>query len=688
MLPGNGAAGRILPLPCRTAVLKGARGLKKRVQRVFEPGTRLFFIVLILFAVATAFLRQWVVAACECAVIAALYVVYTRSVLHRRRNVVRYIDQVTANLDSATKDSVVNFPLPMVIVRMETGEILWCNTRFLEITGEREHLFETRIGDMIPGFDLRWLLDGKSERPGEVLMRDRVFTATGNIVRSGARDGRGLLGTLYFRDISELVNLRREALLSRTVVSILMIDNFDEIMKNISEAGRSTLQAAIEEKISQWSDQAEGVLRKYDRDKYLFIFEERYLSQFQEKKFSVLESMRDITGAGGIPVTLSIGIGRDGASLAEDFAYAQLAIDMALSRGGDQAVIKHRYNFEFYGGHSKEVEKRTKVKSRIMANTLSRLMSSSSQVMVMGHAAADVDSIGSAAGLACIARKTGTPVYIVVEEERSPARKLIGMLRQTPEYQTVFVDSQTALLHIDASTLLVVVDCNRPELVESQALLQAANRVAVIDHHRRAATYIDKADLNFHEPYASSASELVTELMRYICETGDMTRIEAGAMLAGIVLDTKDFALHTGVSTFEAAAFLRGAGADTIMVKKLFQNDLESTILRYDVICHARLVGKNCAMSVMEQPLERTVAAQAADELLTINDVAASFVVFLAGPREVIISARSMGDFNVQVICEKLGGGGHQAMAGAQIMDADIHEVSRRLVQVIETINE
>lgn len=662
--------------------------MKNRVRRVFEPGTRLFFIVLVIFAAAAAVTQQWIVAACEIVIIVLLYVVYARSVLHRRRNVVRYIDQVTANLDTATKDSVVNFPLPMVIVRVETGEILWCNTRFVEITGEREHLFETRIGDMIPGFDLRWLLEGKSERPGEVVLQDRVFIASGNIVRTGARDGRGLMGTLYFRDISELINLRREALLSRTVVSILMIDNFDEIMKNISDAGRSNIQAAIDEKVSQWADQAEGVLRKHDRDKYLFIFEERYLSHFQEKKFSVLDSMREITGAGGIPVTLSIGIGRDGQSLAEDMSYAQLAIDMALSRGGDQAVIKHRYNFEFFGGHSKEVEKRTKVKSRIMANTLSKLISSSSQVMIMGHAAADVDSIGAAVGLVCIARKTGTPAFIVVEEKRSPARKLIGQLRQTPEYQTVFIDSQTALLHADASTLLVVVDCNRPELVESSSLLQTANRVAVIDHHRRAATYIDQADLNFHEPYASSASELVTELMRYICETGDMTRVEASAMLAGIVLDTKDFALHTGVSTFEAAAFLRGAGADTIAVKKLFQNDLDSTIVRHEIIRHAQLVGKNCAMSVMEQPVNRTVAAQAADELLTISDVAASFVIFPADNNEVVVSARSMGDFNVQVICEKLGGGGHQAMAGAQLKDVELHEVARRLVQVIETIYE
>ncbi|MCL2030769.1 MAG: DHH family phosphoesterase [Oscillospiraceae bacterium] len=658
---------------------------RTRVQRILEPGMRLFFLVLILFAVATAFFEP-IVAACEFAAVILLYIGYARSVIHRRRNLARYFDQIADNLDSAAKDSVINYPLPMVVVRVDTGEILWCNARFTELTGEREHLFEIRVSDMIPGFDLRWLLEGKGERPGEVTVRGRVLTVTGNIVRSGARDGRGLMGTLYFHDMTELVELRREAALSRTVVSILLIDNFDEIMKNVTDAKRSNLHAAIDEKVSRWADPAHGILRKYDRDKYLFVFEERHLAAFQEKRFAVLEDMREITGAGDIPVTLSIGIGRDCEDLSEAFTFASLAIDMALSRGGDQAVVKHRYNFEFFGGHSKEVEKRTKVKSRIMANTLARLVTSSSKVMVMGHAGADIDSVGAAAGVVCVARKCGTPAFIVVEENRSPARRLIGILRAAPEYQGVFIDSQTALLHADAETLLVIVDCNRPEIVESPPLLQTVNRVAVIDHHRRAATYIDNADLNFHEPYASSTCELVAELMRYICEPGDITRAEAGAMLAGIVLDTKDFALHTGVSTFEAAAFLRGAGADTIAVKKLFQNDLDSTVLRHAVIREARMVGPKCAMSVMETPVDRTVAAQAADELLTVSGVAASFVVFPAGDRETAVCARSLGDFNVQVICEKLGGGGHQAMAGAQLKDADLHEVSRRLVQVIESI--
>jgi c-di-AMP phosphodiesterase-like protein len=657
------------------------------VRRVFEPGARLFFVMLMLFALATAFFEP-IAAVCEGAAIIIVYLIHVRAVAHRRRNVVRYIDQITDSLDSATKDSVVHFPLPTVIVRVETGEILWCNTRFNDLTGDREHLFETRIGDVIPGFDLKWLLEGKNERSGNIEFGGTVCTAMGNIVRASARDGRGLLATLYFQDVTEVVTLKREAAERRTVVSVLMIDNYDEIMKNISDAARSNILAAIDEKVSQWADPAIGVLRKFERDRYIFIFEERELAALQEKKFALLVAIREITGAGGIPVTMSIGIGRDGETLAGTFAFAQLAIDMALSRGGDQAVIKNRYNFEFFGGHSKEVEKRTKVKSRIMANTLARLMSSSSKVLVMGHAQADADCIGAAAGIVCIARKNSIPAHIVIDEGKSPAGKLIAMLKRTPEYANVFIDGQTALVHADASTLIVVVDCSRPELVESQPLLQAANRVAVIDHHRRSSTFIDQADLNLLEPYASSASELVTELMRYICETGDLTRAEAGVMLAGIVLDTKDFSMHTGVSTFEAAAFLRGAGADTVAVKKLFQSDLESILRRQEVIRNARMAGKNCAISVIDHPIDRIVAAQAADELLGVNNVAASFVVFPAGKNEVVVSARSMGDFNVQVICEKLGGGGHQAMAGAQIKDESIEDVVRKLVQVIETVYE
>ena len=367
----------------------------------------------------------------------------------------------------------------------------------------------------------------------------------------------------------------------------------------------------------------------------------------------------------------------------ELFQYASLSVEMALSRGGDQAVIKNKINFEFYGGRTKELEKRTKVKSRVMANALGELAASASQVLVMGHRYPDMDCVGAAAGVCAIARKKGTPVHIIQEPGANPGSDMAERLGRLPEYEHTFLSIQDAILVADANALLVVVDTNRPEQVVSLDLLEACHKVAVIDHHRRASSYIANATLNFHEPYASSASELVTELLQYLLEPADLLKTEAEALLAGIVLDTKHFTMRTGSRTFEAAAFLRRSGADTGDVRKLFQNDLEGTIARYDIIQTARMYRQDIAVARVDHTVGRVTAAQAADELLNISGIDTSFVLFPDGDR-VIISARSMGDTNVQVILEKLGGGGNGATAGAQVPSRDIEQVTRQLLQAID----
>ncbi|MEG1430756.1 MAG: DHH family phosphoesterase, partial [Oscillospiraceae bacterium] len=384
----------------------------------------------------------------------------------------------------------------------------------------------------------------------------------------------------------------------------------------------------------------------------------------------------------GIPSTLSIGIGKDAPTFGELYQSASLSIEMALSRGGDQAVVKNRVTFEFYGGHSKELEKRTKVKSRVMANALGELIADASMVFVMGHKFSDLDTIGAAAGICSISRKKGTPAYILKESGQTPGSAMVARLDATEEYSERFISAQDALVLANSSALLVVVDTNRPEQVQAEELLDCCTKVAVIDHHRRAATYIADAALNFHEPYASSASELVTELLQYIIDPADLTRCEAEALLAGIVLDTKNFTMRTGGRTFEAAAFLRRCGADTAEVKKLFQNDLAGTIARYDIIQNARMYKKDIALALVDHTIPRVTAAQAADELLNISGIDASFVLFPDGDR-VIISARSMEDTNVQVILEALGGGGNAATAGAQVPGA-LDEVSKLLTTEID----
>ena len=380
---------------------------------------------------------------------------------------------------------------------------------------------------------------------------------------------------------------------------------------------------------------------------------------------------------------MSIGIGKDGKSFSEGFKFAALSIDMALSRGGDQAVIKNRFNFEFYGGRTAELEKRTKVKSRVMANSLTELMRDASNIFVMGHKYADLDSIGAAAGIVCAARKLGKIARIVVDPERNASKPLIRMLQELPLYAGVFVEKQDAILDADGNSLLVVVDTNRPEQTESEELLSSCNRVAVIDHHRRAATYIQNAALSFHEPYASSACELVTELLQYMVEPADILRAEAEALMSGIVLDTKNFTLRTGGRTFEAAAFLRRAGADPTDVKKLLQSDIASAMARYAIVQKAKVYKNGIAIASADTVQNRVIAAQAADELLNISGIQASFVVY-PEPEAVSISARSIGDVNVQVIVEKLGGGGNKSTAGAQVKGKTQTQVLRELVEAID----
>ncbi len=655
--------------------------MNRKFKAAMEPGFRLFFFVLLLFAILTAFFEIYI-AIGEGVVILLLFFFYLRTIKRRRRDIVRYIEQVTSNVDSATKDSIINFPMPMVILRIESGEIVWSNSKFQAITGDREHLFETSISNVITGFDIKWILEGQTECPYPVKLRDKQYTVFGNIVRTAAKDTKGFLATLYWLDTTELLTLRHEVISARPLVGVIMTDNYDEVLKGMADSARSTTLAALDERIAKWFNFTGGILRRVDRDRYMIIFEERHLRTFIDGKFSIIESARELKSASQAPLTLSIGIGKGTSNLAESLNSAQLAIEMALSRGGDQAVIKNGTNFDFYGGHVKETEKRTKVKSRMVASNLARLISQSSNVLVMGHSNSDIDVIGSACGIICAARKQGIQANIVVNREKTAASLLINYMLDFPEYKDIFLDEQTAIDQITNNTLLVVVDCNRPDIVESPSVLDLCSNTIVIDHHRRGASYIDKATLSFHEPYASSAAELVCELLQYICGTQDLLRCEANAILGGIVLDTKNFTMHTGVRTFEAAAFLRNAGADTTLVKTLFQTDLGSSAVKYDIIRSAKMIHRIIAVSALNYEIDRSIAAKAADELLDIIGVGASFVIF-PWDDEVIISARSLGTINVQFICEKLGGGGHLNMAGAQLKGLSLEESVARLVSAI-----
>ena len=655
--------------------------MNRKLARLLQPSFQLYFVCLVLFALISAFFSI-PLAVVELAVVLALSV-YSRQHSNRcRREIARYLENVTGTVDTATKDTMANSPLPMIIFRPESDDIIWTNDRFLQLTGEREHLFDAKLSALIPGFDSRWLMEGKNECPTEVEYGSRRFLVFGHLVRTGGRSG-GFLATTYWVDVTEFSLIRDQYQATRPVAAVLLLDNYDELMKNLTENQRSALVSEIDSRLDEWVAESGGMLRRYQRERYLFIFDEQYLAKFVENKFDILDAIHQVVNPSGINATLSIGVGKDGETYRELFQFANLSIDMALSRGGDQAVIRNKFTFEFYGGRSKETEKRTKVKSRVMANALSALVSDSSQVFIMGHRSPDNDCLGAAAGVCALCRKNGVPVHIIKEAAPPPAQELIDRLSPLPEYQDCFLTAQEALLIADSRSLTVVVDTNRPDQVQAAELLESCNRVAVIDHHRRAATYIEGAALNYHEPYASSASEMVTELLQYIVEPNQILRSEAEALLAGIVLDTKNFTMRTGGRTFEAAAFLRRSGADTAEVKKLYQNDLADTVAKYALIQNAQLYRDHIALAVSRQPVGRIIAAQAADELLNIMGIDTSFVIAPEGDK-VNLSARSMGDTNVQVILEKLGGGGNAAAAGGQVSGKSVDEVAQELKEAID----
>ena len=619
--------------------------MNQKIAQLLAPRFGLYFIAMIILAAITALLGHTDVAVAEVIVIALMYSVYHATTVRRKKTATDYLNNMLESLDSAARDNTLNCPLPVVMFRPDTDDVVWTNNRFLRLRNNQESLFDTKMSDLCPGFSSRWLLEGKNECPGEVSLDGRRYQVFGT-VSHGAGDESGSLATTYWLDVTDFAATRDIFTATRPVIAILLLDNYEDTIKGLEDTVRTAMISQINQYFAQWVGESNGILCKLDRDRYLFLFEEQYLSHYKTEKFSILDTIRSMESPSGIPVTLSIGIGLDGETPAEQFRFATLSADMALSRGGDQAVIRNRLNFEFYGGRAKETERRTKVKSRVMASALGELVADASCVLVMGHGAADMDAAGAAVGVCALARKKGIPAYIIRESNPTPADELYQRISEIPGYENCFLGSQDALIRADAKTLLVVVDTNRPELVASQEVLYSCNKVAVIDHHRRAASYIEGAALNFHEPSASSASELVTELLSYSLDPKELLRGEAEALLAGIMLDTKNFTMRTGGRTFESAAFLRRAGGDTAEVKKLFQTNLTDTIAKYSIIQNAQAYRDDIAIASVPNDVGRVIAAQAADELLNIEGIYTSFVLYQSED-SVYLSARSNNDTNV-----------------------------------------
>ena len=653
-----------------------------KLRKLVQTNMVLYILLLLVFAGLTARLSP-LLAAGEAA--AALLVWY----VSRRRNKVmqqqlhQYVERISGGADTAKTSNMLFAPMPMMVFNPDSEDVLWANDLFAELPGVGENIYESRVRDVVKNFETHWLMEGKPEYPGVFTWNDRRYRVFGCLSQPEEKGRFGVLATTYWMDVTDLEHMRSTLEETKPVAAIVMIDNYEDLMSACPEGKRSAIRAAIEEKMDQWRGTSGALLMKYDRDRYLMVFTEKQYEAFAQGRFAILDEVRTVQAAEGVYATMSIGVGREAGSYDALFKNAGLALEMALSRGGDQAVVKDRMNFEFYGGRAKTTEKRTKVKSRVMANALGDLMDETEHVYVMGHQYADMDTLGAAAGVCAIARKRGKVARIVMDTENNSVGPMLRKLKALPEYKDVFIGGGDAFLRVQPDTLLVVVDTNRPASVESEPLLEACNRVAVIDHHRRGSSYIEKMALNFHEPYASSASELVTELLGYLLEPGDLLKTEAEALLAGIVLDTKNFTNRTGGRTFEAAAYLRRAGADTQDVQRMFQSDLESMIDRYAIIRQAVLYREDLAIAAIDEECERVTAAKAADELLTLSGVQASFVFY---PKDggVYISARSLGEVNVQVIVEALGGGGNSTSAGGQLPGVTVDQVRQKLQEAID----
>ena len=655
--------------------------MKKSVGRLLYPNTVWYFAVMLLFAAAAAVLRHYYLAGGALIVTLIVFTISRVQLSRRKRQLMSYVQTAT---DSVGISVHAGSAFPMAVIRLPENEIIWGNPSFFAITGLSDTACYQTLDSVISGFSTSWLREGQSELPGDRIIGGRRYRIYGNYVRSEDDATTVQLATIYFADMTEMFNVRDEFMRTRPIVSIVLIDNYDELTANLSDSAVSTLDAQLNDVIANWTAGLEALCRKTERNRYLVIFESKDLAKLQENRFSVLlDDVRHVSSSSGMSATISLGIGKDGGSFAENYRFAALAIEMSLSRGGDQAVIKDRFNFTFYGSRTKETDRHTRVRSRVVAGSLSELIGQSSTIYIMGHRMADLDALGSAVGLLCLCRTKGRPARIVIDLQKNACQSLIEELKASQDYADLFISGQDALVEADNRSLLIVVDTNRPDQVECKPLLESISRVAVIDHHRRAADYIEQPVLNLHEPYASSASELVTELLQYAVNQRDVKPLEAQALLAGIVLDTKNFSIRTGSRTFESAAYLRKAGADPVEVKKLFQSDLDDTLMRYRVVQAARLYRSELAIACIDETITRVIASQAADELINISGITASFVLF-PDREQVIISARSIGSCNVQAVLEKLGGGGNGATAGAQIKGKPLREVLQELVAAID----
>ena len=649
--------------------------------------TKIYLVIIFILLVIVSILKPNLIV--PSLVIYILILGYTYFANNKRKSEIsEQLQDLTLTVDSAAKTSLINAPFPLIIIETD-GNVVWKSLKFATEFANVD--INTYINDLIIDIKAEIEKDKNKEQRRKSIIKNitigkkkyKVQCELSKTKRSERKKVAEYMAILYFIDETEKYELEKENKDKSTCVGIIMVDNYEEVMQRVNAEQKTQLMAKVESTIYDWVNQTNGILVKEDRDTYVYIFEQRNLEKIKEDKFAILDTIKDIVRKDKIQLTLSIAISSEGKTDNEVYKSASAAMDVILGRGGDQAVIRENGKYQFFGGKVEEVEKRTKVKARIVAHALEELIMECDKVIIMGHSNPDIDAIGSALGVYRIATSLRKDAYIVADRESPSIKAFTECLPE--EYDNVLISEETALNEIDSETLLVVVDTHKKSYVEQEELLDKTNKIVVIDHHRRSADFISQSILTFQEVYASSAAELVTELIQYTQNEVELPTIEAEALYAGIMMDTKNFTFKTGVRTFEAAAYLRRCGIDIIKVKKWFQSDLESYKRISEIVKKSEIIHDTIAISTYEIQEKDTslICAKAADELLTIGNITASFVLGLMEDGKVCISGRSIGDVNVQMILEKLGGGGHITLAGAQLENVTIDEAKQELISKI-----
>lgn len=624
------------------------------------------------------------------AVIVGLLYFYNRSLL--LADLIQFSTQYKGIQNTLLKELMV----PYAII-LEDGYILWKNDRFLEIVDGREKF----IGKVIPELNKgAFPKDDDTRSELEITYKDRDYQVElRRISLEGFSESEPMLQipkekeyfiAVYMRDVTELNSYIRENEEQRLIAGLIYIDNYDEVMESVEEVRQSLLVALIDRKINKYINDVDGIVKKLENDKYFFVVKKESYRKFEADKFSLLEEVKQVNIGNARSATLSIGLGLNTATYALSYNYARMAIDLALARGGDQAVIKDCRGITYFGGKKEQTAKNTRVKARVKAEALREFIVAKDQVIVMGHKISDPDSFGACMGIYRAAVALEKKAHIVINDVSTSIRPLYDEIAQSSVYgKDIFLTSGEALDHVSDSTMVVVVDTNKPQMTECPELLKRSKTIAVLDHHRQSSTVIDNAVLSYIEPYSSSTCEMVAEVLQYIVDDIKVPSIEADCLYAGIMIDTRNFMNRTGVRTFEAAAYLRRCGADITRVRKMFRDDMESYRAKAEAMRMAEVYREQYAIAQCPSDISSptVLAAQTANELLDINGIKASFVLTVYDGR-IFLSARSIDEVNVQIIAEKLGGGGHINAAGAQFEHTNVEEAIAALKATIDQMIE